>query len=417
MNVLPKIFAAFILLSVPTVLNSAVLEVGKGKAFASLKEAIRRSRPNDHIVVYPGVYPEKELLIDKSLKISGRAFPVIDGQGVKDILTITAARVSISGLHFRNSGKSTSRDYAAIKVQKADGCRIVSCKFSDSFFGIHVNQSRHGLIRNNVFSGKAVSETSSGNGIHLWKCDSFRVEQNIVQGQRDGIYLEFVKHSLVIGNQCRKNIRYGLHFMFSDWDAYHHNVFTNNGAGVAVMYTNHVEMSGNTFNENWGPVSYGLLLKDINYSRITGNHFVKNTIGIQMENANKLQIAENTFRMNGWAMRMMGNCEYDSVVANNFIGNTFDVGTNSSGTGNQNLFSGNYWDKYKGYDLNRDKTGDIPYRPVSLFSMFVESVPNAVVLLRSFMISILDEIERSLPSLIPQSLQDPKPSMKKLERS
>lgn len=59
--------------------------------------------------------------------------------------------------------------------------------------------------------------------------------------------------------------------MFSDYDAYHDNIFTDNGAGVAVMYTNHVEMTGNTFQDNWGPVSYGLLLKDINYSLIRGN--------------------------------------------------------------------------------------------------------------------------------------------------
>lgn len=401
------------LLSVPTVLNSAVLEVGKGKAYGSLQEAIRQARPNDHIVVYPGVYAVREVVIDKALSLQGIGLPVVDGQGQRDIITIKAAHVSIRGIHFRNSGKSTSRDYAAVKIHSASYCRIADCSFSNTFFGIHVNQSRHGILLNNRFTGEAVSETNSGNGIHLWKCDSFRIERNQVQGQRDGIYLEFVKHSLITGNTCKKNIRYGLHFMFSDWDAYHNNVFTDNGAGVAVMYTNHVEMSGNTFNENWGPVSYGLLLKDINYSRITGNHFNKNTTGIQMENANKLVISGNTFSMNGWAMRMMGNCEYDTVIRNNFLGNTFDIGTNSSGTGNQNLFTGNYWDKYKGYDLNRDKTGDVPYRPVSLFSMFVESVPNAVVLLRSFMISILDEIEKSLPSLIPQSLQDPLPSMQK----
>ena len=36
----------------------------------------------------------------------------------------------------------------------------------------------------------------------------------------------------------------------------------HNGAGVAVMYTHDVSMIGNTFSENSGSASYGLLLKD-----------------------------------------------------------------------------------------------------------------------------------------------------------
>jgi len=402
------------LMAVSTVLYSAVLEVGKGKACASVKEAIRLARPNDLIVVYPGNYSETELVINKPLRLQGQGMPVIDGLSVKDILTITASDVVIRGIHFRNSGKSTSRDYAAIKLHGTRRCLIEDCIFTDTFFGIHVNQSQSGIVRRNRFDGHAVSETHSGNGIHIWKSDSFLVSQNTILHHRDGIYFEFVKHSVILKNQCKNNLRYGLHFMFSDYDAYHDNIFTDNGAGVAVMYTNHVEMTGNTFQDNWGPVSYGLLLKDINYSLIRGNTFIRNTVGIQMENANKLRISGNNYLLNGWAMRMMGNCEYDTVVSNNFMGNSFDIGTNSSGTGNQNLFSGNYWDKYKGYDLNRDHTGDVPYRPVSLFSMLVENMPTAVVLLHSFMTNMLDEVEKSLPGLIPETLSDNSPSMKKL---
>jgi len=39
-----------------------------------------------------------------------------------------------------------------------------------------------------------------------------------------------------------------------------------------------------------------------------------------------------------------------------------------------NTFNHNYWDKYDGYDLNKDRTGDVPYRPVSLFSMIAEKI-------------------------------------------
>lgn len=55
---------------------------------------------------------------------------------------------------------------------------------------------------------------------------------------------------------------------------------------------------------------------------------------------------------------------------NNFLGNTFDIGTNGSLV--LNNFNSNYWDKYEGYDLDRNRVGDIAYRPISMFSMIVE---------------------------------------------
>ena len=55
-----------------------------------------------------------------------------------------------------------------------------------------------------------------------------------------------------------------------------------------------------------------------------------------------------------------------AVTGNNFLSNTFDVSTNGSLV--LNSFNYNYWDKYEGYDLNKDNIGDIPYHPVSLFS-------------------------------------------------
>jgi nitrous oxidase accessory protein len=138
------------------------------------------------------------------------------------------------------------------------------------------------VVSNEIISN-AVSENFSGNGIHLWKCDSMLVSGNSITGHRDGIYFEFVTRSRVVNNHSEGNIRYGLHFMFSNYDDYENNTFKNNGAGVAVMYTKFVKMTGNRFEENWGPNSYGLLLKDINDAVIEHNTFYKNTTGLYSE--------------------------------------------------------------------------------------------------------------------------------------
>ena len=77
-----------------------------------------------------------------------------------------------------------------------------------------------------------------------------------------------------------------------------------------------------------------------------------------------------------------------------------------------NKFYNNYWDKYEGYDMNKDGFGDVPYHPVSMYSMIVEQNPSSLMLLRSFMVSLLDKAEKAIPSLTPENLVDNKPMMK-----
>ena len=206
------------------------------------------------------------------------------------------------------------------------------------------------------------------------------------------------------------NIRYGLHFMFSHNDSYINNVFRNNGTGVAVMYTHNVRMEHNTFQKNWGTASYGILLKDITDSYLINNKFIENTIGIFMEGGNRIQVEKNIFKGNGWALKIQANCTDNNITHNNFLNNTFDVGTN--GTMVLSNFNANYWDKYEGYDMNKDGTGDIPYHPVSMYSMIIEQNPTAVILMRSFMVSLLDKAEKAIPSLTPENLVDNTPAMK-----
>jgi nitrous oxidase accessory protein len=119
----------------------------------------------------------------------------------------------------------------------------------------------------------------------------------------------------------------------------------------------------------------------------------------------------NIFKNNGWAMKIQASCMDIIVAKNNFVGNTFDIGTNGSLV--LNNFNNNYWDKYEGYDLNHDKVGDIPYRPVSMYSMIVEQNPPAMMLFRSFITSLLDKTEKLIPSLTPENLKDNTPLMRK----
>jgi nitrous oxidase accessory protein len=279
-------------------------------------------------------------------------------------------------------------------------------------FGIYLQNTTSATIENNVVQGNPINEVQSGNAIHCWKSDNISIARNKVSGHRDGIYFEFVTNSLIQNNISSKNLRYGLHFMFSHSDTYLNNTFRANGAGVAVMFSKKVTMRSNHFEENWGSAAYGILMKEISDGVVESNTFLRNTMGIYMEGTSRINVSKNIFKGNGWAMRVQASCVDNSIIQNNFFGNTFDVGTN--GATQLNKFNNNYWDKYEGYDLNKDGYGDVHFLPVSLYSMIVEKIPSASLLLRSFMVSIMDKAERLIPSITPVELQDEKPLMKPL---
>ena len=407
-----KLFQTLILLFLTQTLFANTIEVGKNKVVSTLREGIARAQHGDTILLEKGTYKEGNIIITKSIHLIGVDDPVLDGENKYEILTVSGTGIVIRGIHFKNSGYSSQNDYASISFVNASHFIIENNTITHAFFAIHIANAEYGIIKNNTIVGTPKTEQTSGNGIHLWKCTNMIVEDNDIQGQRDGIYFEFVGHSVVQGNYSHNNIRYGLHFMFSNDDAYTHNTFKENGAGIAVMYSKFMVMYNNTFEYNWGPSAYGVLLKEISDSRLYNNTFLQNSTGVVMESTNRIEVAQNNFLNNGWALRIQASCAESDIHHNNFSSNTFDVATN--GTLQLNRFYRNYWDNYDGYDLNRDGTGDVPYHPVSLYSMVIEQNPNSLMLLRSFMVSLLDRAEKAIPSLTPEALVDDQPLMKPL---
>ncbi len=387
--------------------------VGSGQPVHSLKKAFEMAKDKDSILLLPGIYKEGPLVLTKSITLLGQGNPVLDGENKYEILLISGKNITVKGIQFRNSGYSSMNDYASIKLIDASYITLENNSITGAYFAIHISNSSYAIVRNNTITGSPRSEQLTGNAIHLWKSNHALIENNHVQGHRDGIYFEFVSFSTIRNNLSEKNIRYGLHFMFSNDDDYLNNIFRNNGAGVAVMYSKKVLMRDNHFEQNWGPSSYGILLKDISDSHIEHNSFLRNSIGLHLEGTSRIEIEKNIFRENGWAIKVQASCEDNNFHHNNFTGNSFDVGTN--GSISLNKFYNNYWDKYEGYDINKDGIGDVPYHPVSMYSMIVEENPNALMLLRSFTVQLLDKAEKAIPSLTPENLVDDKPMMKSLK--
>lgn len=390
--------------------SASIIEVCHTCEVKTVSDAVQLSQKRDTILVKPGIHESWNIELRKPTTLIGEPGAVLDGKKTGYILKILSDSVHIQGLKFINSGRSYTKDFAAIYSYRARHFSIIGNEIENPFFGVLLEKSHNGLIKDNLIFGETEQEADSGNGIHGWHCSNLMIENNTLHGLRDGIYLEFVTESEVSGNLSHDNIRYGLHFMFSNNDNYINNTFRDNGAGVAVMFSKFIVMRENQFIENWGTASYGLLLKEINDAEVLNNTFKENTIGIFVEGSNRVNYFDNIFESNGWAVKVSGGCYENYFERNNFISNSFDLAYN--GKLNDNKFEGNFWSTYSGYDLDKNGVGDVPYRPVKLFSYVVNKTPEAIILLRSLFVDIINFSEQVSPVFTPDNLVDPQPSMK-----
>ncbi|MCB0637568.1 MAG: nitrous oxide reductase family maturation protein NosD [Lewinella sp.] len=390
-------------------LSAESLEVCADCRFQSVRAAIAAAAPGDEVLVHPGRYREGQIVIDKPLTLTGLDYPILDGEGQTEVLTIVADSVTVQGMQIEHVGTSYLEDRAGIRVRAFRHFVLRNNRLLNTFFGIYLEKSADGLIEGNTVIGRAENEMSSGNAIHAWYAKRLELRYNYVSGHRDGIYFEFVDDSRIEDNYSEGNLRYGLHFMFSNYNSYRCNEFIDNGAGVAVMFSKHIDMYDNLFAENWGRAAYGLLLKEINDAEISRNVFRDNTLAIQVEGANRIDYYHNDFTSNGWGIKMAGGCLDNRFTRNNFRYNTLDLVLNSKLS--SNAFQGNYWSEYRGYDLDHDGVGDQPHRPVKLFAFVLDRTPESIVLLRSFFVDLINFAEQVSPLLTPAEVRDDQPKM------
>ncbi len=400
----------FFMLTIGYSAMCSVIEVCSSCEVKTVEEGYKKASRGDTLHFQNEVFACQDFELTKPITLIGSGETVLDGKFKGYILKILSDSVNIIGLKFINLGRSYTKDYAAIYTYRIRNFSIIDNTIIEPFFGLLLEKSHDGVVEGNTIHGESMQEDDSGNGIHAWHCSNLLIRNNDLAGLRDGIYLEFVSESEVSRNFSHNNIRYGLHFMFSNNDKYLNNIFKDNGAGVAVMFSKWIVMKGNEFVKNWGTASYGLLLKEIYDAEVVNNTFEENTIGIFVEGSTRVNYLNNIFESNGWAVKVSGGCYENYFERNNFVSNSFDLAYN--GKLNDNKFEGNYWSTYTGYDLDKNGIGDVPYRPVKLFSYVVNSTPETIILLRSLFVDIINFSEQVSPVFTPDDLMDTQPAMK-----
>ncbi|NUO03365.1 MAG: right-handed parallel beta-helix repeat-containing protein, partial [Saprospiraceae bacterium] len=157
---------AVILLHVSFPLCSKTIHVGAGFPVRQIQAAIRQAHAGDTVMVHGGVYKEGNLLIDKSLVVLGKNYPVLDGQKKFEVVSIKANQVVFDGFRVQHSGFASLDDPGAIKVYNGHHLTISNNILEDNFFGIYIQYGKNCLIKNNQIRAYGKEEQQIGNGIH-----------------------------------------------------------------------------------------------------------------------------------------------------------------------------------------------------------------------------------------------------------
>ena len=203
------------------------------------------------------------------------------------------------------------------------------------------------------------------------------------------------------------NVRYGLHYMFSDDNLFEDNVFENGAAGSAIMYSERIVFRRNRFLRNRGFASVGLLLQQCDDVLAESNLIADNARGIFLEGTNRTHFVGNIVAKSDIAI-----VAFASAVATRFEGNSF-VGNMSPlmlvGKQLDATFDGNYWSGHREPDLDGDGRTDRPYRLVSVFDHLRGNLTAADLYVDGFAATALGMAETAFPVLAPASVSEPSP--------
>src|SRR5690606_39668174 len=119
----------------------------------------------DTILVNGGLDQEENILITKSLSLIGIDNPVIDAQKKHEPVSIEANHVTIKGFTIKNSGHSSIKDIAAIKVYNGRHVSIQNNILDNNFFWIYLQNAKNCHIENNRLKTYGETERLVGNGI------------------------------------------------------------------------------------------------------------------------------------------------------------------------------------------------------------------------------------------------------------
>jgi len=395
-----KVIVALAICATIIVLLAPKLELAKAETitvpddFATIQAAMDAANPGDTVFVKAGWYNET-ITVNRTIALVGenRESVIVDGNGARTVLCVTASGVSICNLTV-TGGSPSVLDACGIRVNSSDGillgnaicgnnwgicfesahCTAVSSNllFNNSY-GLYSTLSNNLRIERNEISncstGVYLSGANYGNvelntitdcaGSAVLCRDGYECTftSNILQNDGFGFWLDPTSYSLVANNSILSCRSVGIRMHgYSVSDIFVNNTLVGNGEGFFFHDTARSVISRNLLYENdrafalYGGSSIGDMRLEFSY-----NDVVNNTMGV-------------------WLTKLQDSSRFSR---NNFINNSIHVTSEDPPLvpsiirwNDTYPNCGNYWSNYSGTDqlggmaqneTGSDGIGDAPH--------------------------------------------------------
>lgn len=371
-----SLLAALVLSAAPALAERITIAPGPGV----LATAIAGAGEGDEIILSPGRY-DGPVTIDKPLTLTGEDGAVIDGNRSGSVVLVDAPDVVVRGLHLTNSGRVHEPIDAGVKLtKKARGAKVLDNVLTGNLVGVDIHGARNALVKGNRIEGLRLRRMNDrGNGIYVWNAPGAEVIGNDVRYGRDGIFTNVSQRNVFRDNLFR-DLRFAIHYMYTNDSVIEGNISIGNHLGFALMYSDRIVAKNNTsINDR----DHGVMLNYTKQSDIFANLV---TGGAEkctfVYNSHQNLIAENSFVGCDIGVHFTAGSERNTITGNAFVGNRTQVkyvGTTDVEWSHEGR--GNYWSDHPAFDLDGDARADSAYRPNDLMDHILWSQPAAKLLL------------------------------------
>ncbi|HLN22825.1 MAG TPA: nitrous oxide reductase family maturation protein NosD [Patescibacteria group bacterium] len=377
----------------------------------TLARAVAAAHPGDVLVLKPGLYTGG-VIIDKAITIEGSPGSIVDGAGKGTVIRIIAADATVRGLTVRHSGiRQEDIDSGIFADKGGDRALIEGNRLEDNLFGISLRGATAAVARHNIVRGlQELRVNDRGDGISVWNATGSRAEDNDIRFGRDGIRSTSSHDNVFSGNRFHQ-LRYAVHYMWTDGGTVSRNLSEDNDAGFVIMFSRQLVIANNV---SRGDRDHGLLLNFANDARIEGNDISNGgTECVFIYNANDNILTGNWFEGCPIGVHFTAGSERNSFSDNAFVNNQTQVmyvGTRSLDWATNGR--GNYWSDNAAFALNGGDIADMPYRPNDIVDRIVWAVPLAKMLLNSPAVQVVRWAQAEFPAVTPGGLIDSAPLMR-----
>jgi nitrous oxidase accessory protein len=339
------------------------------------------------------------VVIRRAITVDGGGKVRIDAGGHGSVVRIEADGVTLRGLHISGSGSNHDTVDAGVGIV-GSGNVVEDNQIEDCLFGIDLAQSNDNVLRRNKIQSKAREMAMRGDAIRLWYSFRNQILENETSDVRDAVAW-YSSDNVFSRNRFTRG-RYGLHMMYAHQNVVEDNEFRENMTGIFLMYSDRAVLRRNRILGAQGAAGVGVGFKESSEATLEENDIVYCATGILLDVSPYEPDTVNVFTRNRIAYNGVGIVFHtdwtgNEFRANEFRGNFTQVAVRGGGSAVRNLWQGNHWDDYEGFDRDADGGGDTPYELHAWADRIWMEVPPAAFFRASPVLEVIDFLDRLAP--------------------